>query len=120
MTLSAPVGQHTLWGRKRRQALSEGRAMSVGEVLGQSSSIVVVCVVFFFFSSRRRHTRFDCDWSSDVCSSDLVRQIQANMVQRRVIRIHWSDRRPVIRAATANANGTVNPMNPRYSMGGWM
>src|SRR2546430_15441584 len=26
----------------------------------------------FFFSSRRRHTRFDCDWSSDVCSSDLV------------------------------------------------
>src|SRR2546430_5004051 len=25
---------------------------------------------YFFFSSRRRHTRFDCDWSSDVCSSD--------------------------------------------------
>src|SRR2546430_8415191 len=30
------------------------------------------CVIdYFFFSSRRRHTRFDCDWSSDVCSSDL-------------------------------------------------
>src|SRR2546430_6672732 len=28
--------------------------------------------LFFFFSSRRRHTRFDCDWSSDVCSSDLA------------------------------------------------
>src|SRR2546430_8423749 len=28
----------------------------------------------FFFSSRRRHTRFDCDWSSDVCSSDLLNQ----------------------------------------------
>src|SRR2546430_6130584 len=28
--------------------------------------------VRFFFSSRRRHTRFDCDWSSDVCSSDLA------------------------------------------------
>src|SRR5688572_32644028 len=27
--------------------------------------------LFFFFSSRRRHTIFDCDWSSDVCSSDL-------------------------------------------------
>src|SRR5260370_30478680 len=27
--------------------------------------------VVFFFSSRRRHTRFKCDWSSDVCSSDL-------------------------------------------------
>src|SRR2546430_12069276 len=30
-----------------------------------------VLVVYFFFSSRRRHTIFDCDWSSDVCSSDL-------------------------------------------------
>src|SRR5260221_10161718 len=32
-----------------------------------------VCVVlfYFFFSSRRRHTRSLCDWSSDVCSSDL-------------------------------------------------
>src|SRR5256886_5369136 len=29
-------------------------------------------IFFFFFSSRRRHTRFDCDWSSDVCSSDLA------------------------------------------------
>src|SRR5438105_10860355 len=27
---------------------------------------------FFFFSSRRRHTRSTRDWSSDVCSSDLV------------------------------------------------
>src|SRR5436190_22599849 len=27
--------------------------------------------MFFFFSSRRRHTRSLCDWSSDVCSSDL-------------------------------------------------
>src|SRR3989454_1885904 len=29
-------------------------------------------VLFFFFSSRRRHTRLQGDWSSDVCSSDLV------------------------------------------------
>src|SRR2546430_6035484 len=37
--------------------------------------MIFVCVIlcFFFFSSRRRHTRFDCDWSSDVCSSDLCR-----------------------------------------------
>src|SRR6266511_2771754 len=28
--------------------------------------------MLFFFSSRRRHTRFSRDWSSDVCSSDLV------------------------------------------------
>src|SRR5688572_17474338 len=31
---------------------------------------MTICCLFFF-SSRRRHTRFDCDWSSDVCSSDL-------------------------------------------------
>src|SRR2546430_366400 len=35
-----------------------------------------MCYVFFF-SSRRRHTRFDCDWSSDVCSSDLSSQFDA-------------------------------------------
>src|SRR5256885_11656287 len=33
---------------------------------------------FFFFSSRRRHTRLQGDWSSDVCSSDLI----ANMLVR--------------------------------------
>src|SRR5947207_8892563 len=32
-----------------------------------------VLVGFFFVSSRRRHTRSLCDWSSDVCSSDLLR-----------------------------------------------
>src|SRR5438034_3709032 len=31
-------------------------------------------IVIFFFSSRRRHTRSLCDWSSDVCSSDLANQ----------------------------------------------
>src|SRR2546430_7799456 len=35
------------------------------------------CSHVFFFSSRRRHTRFDCDWSSDVCSSDLTAQRKA-------------------------------------------
>src|SRR5438034_6670864 len=39
-------------------------------------SIPLVFFVFipflFFFSSRRRHTRSLCDWSSDVCSSDLL------------------------------------------------
>src|SRR5207302_7268559 len=33
--------------------------------------LVIFCF-FFFFSSRRRHTRFSRDWSSDVCSSDLL------------------------------------------------
>src|SRR4051794_27565233 len=34
---------------------------------------------FFFFSSRRRHTRWTGDWSSDVCSSDLLRQYEDPM-----------------------------------------
>src|SRR6266481_9110261 len=33
--------------------------------------VVAADFFFFFFSSRRRHTRWNCDWSSDVCSSDL-------------------------------------------------
>src|SRR5690606_41179606 len=33
--------------------------------------------LFFFFSSRRRHTRFSRDWSSDVCSSDLLNVTEA-------------------------------------------
>src|SRR5438876_6712438 len=32
---------------------------------------------FFFFSSRRRHTRWTGDWSSDVCSSDLVKTFES-------------------------------------------
>src|SRR2546430_10695541 len=42
---------------------------------------------FFFFSSRRRHTRFDCDWSSDVCSSDLSHSFSrpsSNEIQRSI------------------------------------
>src|SRR5690606_41616283 len=38
---------------------------------------IAPCSCFFFFSSRRRHTSFSRDWSSDVCSSDLVREAQS-------------------------------------------
>src|SRR5688500_19075527 len=34
----------------------------------------------FFFSSRRRHTRLQGDWSSDVCSSDLLELISAERI----------------------------------------
>src|SRR5256885_4166329 len=36
---------------------------------GPGVSDILFC---FFFSSRRRHTRLQGDWSSDVCSSDLI------------------------------------------------
>src|SRR5207237_5640877 len=40
---------------------------------------ILLVYIFFFFSSRRRHTRFKCDWSSDVCSSDLVARPEADV-----------------------------------------
>src|SRR5260370_24475352 len=43
---------------------------------------------YFFFSSRRRHTRFKCDWSSDVCSSDLASQTAGNL---NVVVVGWND-----------------------------
>src|SRR2546430_11312451 len=52
------------------------------------TSVLEVVYAFsclFFFSSRRRHTRFDCDWSSDVCSSDLsFRQREVQSLQQRM------------------------------------
>src|SRR3712207_8746564 len=39
--------------------------------------------VFFFFSSRRRHTRYWRDWSSDVCSSDLVERYMLETIYLR-------------------------------------
>src|SRR3989475_4783510 len=39
--------------------------------LGGRSAVESRRHLLCFFASRRRHTRFDCDWSSDVCSSDL-------------------------------------------------
>src|SRR5262252_8202710 len=43
----------------------------------------------FFFSSRRRHTRSLCDWSSDVCSSDLIGDIV--FADRAAHRVYFSD-----------------------------
>src|SRR5205814_4622194 len=46
-----------------------------------------VCIFFFFFffSSRRRHTRCLSDWSSDVCSSDLLSLARAEVEMEREI-----------------------------------
>src|SRR2546427_3172787 len=51
-------------------------------------TLALVCFsFFFFFSSRRRHTRFDCDWSSDVCSSDLS-SVRATLAMTRYLNLH--------------------------------
>src|SRR5690242_9751968 len=50
-----------------------------------SVTVRVLAIEFFFFSSRRRHTRLTCDWSSDVCSSDLEKwSTMAAMAERRM------------------------------------
>src|SRR5438034_9886887 len=46
---------------------------------------------FFFFSSRRRHTRSLCDWSSDVCSSDLDARRRVLAVLDRIMTINHVD-----------------------------
>src|SRR2546427_13305206 len=59
------------------------------------------CIIFFFFfSSRRRHTRFDCDWSSDVCSSDLL---------------YLADRKPV--AVLIRGDHIVNEIKVKKALG---
>src|SRR5712691_13112751 len=64
----------------------------------------------FFFSSRRRHTSFDCDWSSDVCSSDLCSPADAG----------WEpDKTGLVIAAPLKAvevERWVGKQSPRFSL----
>src|SRR5437588_6746149 len=46
------------------------------------ADVIYYLFFFFFFSSRRRHTRSLCDWSSDVCSSDLVHSNAATTMRQ--------------------------------------
>src|SRR5207237_764986 len=55
------------------------------------------CVDAFFYSTRRRHTSFKCDWSSDVCSSDLADSARGRAVRR------------ARRGAAASAHGRRRP-----------
>src|SRR5260221_9957276 len=55
---------------------------------------------FFFFSSRRRHTRSLCDWSSDVCSSDLIPTAAHEDTASRRPRKIQGKRWPVSRSST--------------------
>src|SRR5882762_9821825 len=55
----------------------------------------MILFFFFFFSSRRRHTRFKCDWSSDVCSSDLIPSVPKSVLDP-------------VETNRANVDGTVN------------
>src|SRR2546430_14365120 len=66
----------------------------------------------FFFSSRRRHTRFDCDWSSDVCSSDLARRAAGRRAPGRVCRAAR------LAAAISHGGAAGDARDPRDDAGG--
>src|SRR5690242_21194682 len=62
-------------------------------------------LISFFFSSRRRHTRLTCDWSSDVCSSDLSGWISTPGVLRGTTNmpfVHMTNSRSATRPALVN------------------
>src|SRR5690242_6355405 len=61
--------------------------------------------MFFFFSSRRRHTRLTCDWSSDVCSSDLSEARRE--FRLRVVRIATMSPGPLMTCGKAGS-GALN------------
>src|SRR5437588_1485630 len=64
---------------------------------------------FFFFSSRRRHTRSLCDWSSDVCSSDLRTSSCGSSPPPRARPSCWSGSRPSSRPATRSSSTCPSP-----------
>src|SRR5256886_11255685 len=77
------------------------------------SVVRLYSIGIFFFSSRRRHTRFDCDWSSDVCSSDLnvlkdaVRRARRAKVVPLADELRATDGDPHERAVAGEAEGRL-------------
>src|SRR5690242_20954818 len=70
-----------------------------------------IFLFFFFFSSRRRHTRLTCDWSSDVCSSDLHVESSGHVFPRPVrVRAVL----PAERAVDAAISKEGRPGRPRH------
>src|SRR5260221_8938898 len=72
---------------------------------------VLSTILFFFFSSRRRHTRSLCDWSSDVCSSDLSTTDELGRVTKMVFDTVG---RPIKVQAPQLSNGDVAETRRSY------
>src|SRR6266480_4993156 len=69
-------------------------------------------IFFFFFSSRRRHTRLTCDWSSDVCSSDLTVPTQGGRLVS-PLALQWSTADAGV--ARVNLTGVVTAAAPGHT-----
>src|SRR5438067_4258588 len=59
-------------GVRVEEAIDLLRVLGRGDRAGRVDEHAAAAQLLFFFSSRRRHTRSKRDWSSDVCSSDLI------------------------------------------------
>src|SRR5262245_32693037 len=78
----------------------------------------VCCCFFFFFSSRRRHTRCLSDWSSDVCSSDLL--VAIGGVSCRGSAACWPVQRRCRRRRSAACVGGGRAPPGHQSTNGWV
>src|SRR5690349_23627280 len=74
--------------------------------------LVSVFFFFFFFSSRRRHTRSLRDWSSDVCSSDLLSDAGSDPIRRRRLETGHRPRRGEL-AARRRVGDRLRQQGPR-------
>jgi len=76
--------------------------------------------IFFFFSSRRRHTRFKCDWSSDVCSSDPLRSCRWRRWSRAARRRVWHRKCHLKRPLSSHDAAPPDPTEaPRHAGRRW-
>src|SRR2546430_2880870 len=99
------MGKH----KRRRGAVQKESTYGKSERGG--IHIVTLIVSLFFFSSRRRHTRFDCDWSSDVCSSDLGKlgtQFQLPLIYGHAVESSEDDLCRIIAAMNADPHPFTN------------
>src|SRR5258705_12668995 len=73
---------------------------------------------FFFFSSRRRHTRCLSDWSSDVCSSDLViiREADIRVATQAMLDLAYEPRVPMSADDAKKTVGEYAFRNPRTGL----
>src|SRR5690242_21164983 len=79
----------------------------------------------FFFSCRRRHTRLTCDWSSDVCSSDLDVCVHGVLMKARPILMHARSIENLLAGRKTQTRRIIKPqpdgqMFPRDGKSFWM
>src|SRR2546421_574076 len=75
--------------------------------MSRNCAVWISSFIFFFFSSRRRHTRSDRDWSSDVCSSDLL-CVTVGKDRTEVPELHAGDIGVVAKLRDTHTNDTLS------------